>query len=141
MSDISEPCLETIAVSVAESVSTSRPAIEKIVSDRYRAHDVGFRTQVFRASYDRDVTFAECARRFGIHVSLLYRWRREIETRKLASGVSRLIPVSLTQEWAAAKPPVAAEFVEITFASGHTLRVSRDIPAPNLDTLVKLLRR
>jgi len=111
------------------------------VSDRRRAHDVGFKAQVVRASYDGDVTLAACARGFGIHVSLLYRWRREFETRKSASGVSRLIPVSVTPEPPAERPPVAAGFVEITFASGHTLRVSPDIPAASLDTLVKLLRR
>jgi transposase len=60
---------------MAATVAASEQRIE-IVGDRRRAHDAAFRAQVVEASLLPGSCVRELARRHGICVSLIYRWRR-----------------------------------------------------------------
>jgi transposase len=60
---------------MAATVAATEQRIE-IVGDRRRAHDAAFRAQVVQASLLPGSCVRELARRHGICVSLIYRWRR-----------------------------------------------------------------
>lgn len=60
---------------MAATVAASEPRIE-IVSERRRAHDAAFRARMVEASRQPGTCARDLARRHGICVSLIYRWRR-----------------------------------------------------------------
>ncbi len=60
---------------MAATVAASESRIE-IVGERRRAYDGGFRAQLVQASLAPGVRIRDLARRHGVCVSLIYRWRR-----------------------------------------------------------------
>ncbi len=60
---------------MAATVAASESRIE-IVGERRRAYDAGFRAQLVQASLAPGVRIRDLARRHGVCVSLIYRWRR-----------------------------------------------------------------
>ena len=60
---------------MAATVAASESRIE-IVGERRRAYDAGFRAQLAQASLAPGVRIRDLARRHGVCVSLIYRWRR-----------------------------------------------------------------
>jgi transposase len=71
----SERISATEAAIVAATVATSDSRIE-IVSERRPAYSAAFRARVVAESSGLGVRAPELAHRYGIHVSLIYRWRR-----------------------------------------------------------------
>jgi transposase len=60
---------------MAATVAASERAIE-IVGERRRAYDAEFRTRLVEASRAPGACMRDLARRHGVCVSLIYRWRR-----------------------------------------------------------------
>ncbi|WP_252347087.1 transposase [Acetobacter sp. P1H12_c] len=54
------------------------PVIE-IVGERRRAYDDAFRRRVVLASYETGQSVRAVARQFGVHVSVVYRWRQRLD--------------------------------------------------------------
>lgn len=70
-----ERILATEAATVAATVASSEPRIE-IVTERRPAYSAAFRARVVAESSVPGIRAPDLARRYGIHVSLIYRWRR-----------------------------------------------------------------
>ena len=70
-----ERILATEAAAVAATVASSEPRIE-IVTERRPAYSAAFRARVVAESSVPGIRAPDLARRYGIHVSLIYRWRR-----------------------------------------------------------------
>ena len=71
----SERISATEVATVAATVATSEPRIE-IVTERWPAYSAAFRARVVAESSAPGCRAPDLARRYGIHVSLIYRWRR-----------------------------------------------------------------
>ncbi|WP_084758331.1 transposase, partial [Komagataeibacter intermedius] len=63
----------------------------EIVSDRRRWHAPEFRARVVIASYESRRPVREVAAQYGVHPSLVFRWRRE--ARAKAQGGTSFVPV------------------------------------------------
>ncbi|PYD68060.1 IS66 family insertion sequence element accessory protein TnpA, partial [Komagataeibacter swingsii] len=97
-----------------------------------------FRSRVVKASFESGLSIREVARQYGIHVSLLYRWRQECRRRSRRPEDGPLVPVRLAE-------PVAQEGqapgqMEITFRDGSILRFGHDVPPERVERLIMLLR-
>ena len=92
------------------------------------------------ASFEPGVSISEVARSAGIHVSQLFRWRKDLCDR-VDAGSSQLVPVEIVA--AAATPAVGAPassavpgrrrrksgIIEIELGGGRRIRVDRDVDA------------
>jgi transposase-like protein len=106
-----ERILATEAATVAATVANSQPRIE-IVTERRPAHSAAFRARVVAESSAPGVRAPDLARRYGIHVSLIYRWRRMAKAQtKAASSVrprrQRRATMEASAVDAVAVPPVS----------------------------------
>jgi hypothetical protein len=66
---------ERILATEAATVAGSEPRIE-IVTERRPAYSAAFRARVVAEASVPGIRAPDLARRYGIHVSLIYRWRR-----------------------------------------------------------------
>jgi transposase len=104
------------------------------------------------ASLEPGVTASEVARSAGIHVSQLFRWRKDLCKRADASG-AQLVPVEIM---AAPIAPAAKEadisisttlpvrrrrhgIIEIELGSGRRIRVDRDVDTDALKRVLDAL--
>jgi transposase-like protein len=78
----------TEAATVAATVASFEPRIE-IVTERRPAYSAAFRARVVAESSAPGVRAPELARRYGIHVSLIYRWRRMAKAQAKAAASAR----------------------------------------------------
>jgi len=78
------------AATVAATMAASEPRIE-IVGERRPAYDAAFREQVVGESHVPGVRARDLARRYNIHVSLIYRWRRIAKSGTAASSSRRSV--------------------------------------------------
>jgi transposase len=94
----------------------------------------------------------ETSARYGVHMSLLYRWRRQHEQGLLRSGsrsarAARLIPVSVRQSSPEQDDAMAAEAVcsagriEITFAGGRQVQIQGAVEQTTLRVVLQELLR
>ncbi len=88
-------------------------------------------------------SISQVARRYGVHSSVLFRWRRQLAgpgSAIVAAAAPRFAPVQVASEpdvqadpepppqpALAADPPVRSGVIEIELASGHRLRVDRNV--------------
>jgi hypothetical protein len=70
-----ERILVTEAATVAATVASSEPRIE-IVTERRPAYSAAFRARVVAEASVPGIRAPDLARRYSIHVSLIYRWRQ-----------------------------------------------------------------
>jgi len=124
---------ESVAATVAETVPSSGPRIE-IVSDRRRRHDPTFRERVIQASYAGGVTVREVARRYGVCVSLIYRWRRD------APAPSSFIPLRMLPEPSVSQTQTGLEMT-IALPTGARIEVPHGADLDRIATLVRRLAR
>jgi transposase len=102
------------------------------------------------ASLELGAGVSEVARAAGIHVSQLFRWRKELCVRSEAS-VAPLVPVEIVPS---PRPRKAEEpssttvrrhasqgIIEIELGGGCCVRVDRDVDAKALQRVLELLRR
>jgi transposase-like protein len=84
----SERISATEAATVAATEATSEPRIE-IVIERRPAYSAAFRARVVAESSGPGVRAPDLARRYGIHVSLIYRWRRVAKAEMKVAATTR----------------------------------------------------
>ena len=96
------------AATVAATKAASAARIE-IVVERRPAYSAAFRARMVEASLVPGVRAPDLALQHGIHVSLIYRWRRMARSRDKAqsSGPSKPPQRAGTSKTMAANPPVA----------------------------------
>ena len=97
-----------------------------------------------------DATLSDVARRHGIHTSLLFRWRRELEAEAPQASQPALsfVPVMLappatpmpTAKAVAIKPGIIESgIIEIVIAGGRPVRVGPDVDASALLRIIAAL--
>ncbi|MGE0700959.1 MAG: transposase [Hyphomicrobiaceae bacterium] len=128
------------------------PRVEVIASvERRRRWLRDEKERLVAASLEPGVTASEVARSAGIHVSQLFRWRKDLCDR-VDAGSSQLVPVAIVP--AAAMPPAIEApapsaaprrhrrkngIIEIELGGGRRVRVDRDVDAEALRRVLDAL--
>ncbi len=140
-----------LAATVAATDSEAMPRVE-IVADRRRRHDDAFRAEVLAACSVPGRALGEVAGRYGICVSLIYRWRRaarrDAAAGETSSGV-RLFPVRITPPDPTVSTPAAPRapktdrpcVIEIELAGNVRVRVDETVNSAALRRVMAVLRR
>jgi transposase len=127
------------------------PRVEVITSvERRRRWSRDEKERLVAASLEPGVSVSEVARSAGIHVSQLFRWRKDLCDR-VDAGPSQLVPVEIV---AAAMPPAVeapapsaspgrrrrkSGIIEIELGGGRRVRVDRDVDAEALRRVLDAL--
>ena len=127
------------------------PRVEVITSvERRRRWSREEKERLVGASFEPGVSVSEVARSAGIHVSQLFRWRKDLCDR-VDAGPSQLVPVEIVP--AAVVPAVEAPapsasagrrrrksgIIEIELGGGRRVRVDRDVDAETLRRVLEAL--
>lgn len=127
------------------------PRVEVITSvERRRRWSQDEKERLVAASLDPGVTASEVARSANIHVSQLFRWRKDLCDR-VDSGSPQLVPVEIAP--AAILPSVEmpgpsaspgrrrrkSGIIEIELGGGRRVRVDRDVDAEALRRVLDAL--
>jgi transposase len=127
------------------------PRVEVITSvERRRRWSREEKERLVAASFEPGVTASEVARAAGIHVSQLFRWRKDLCDR-VDAGPTRLVPVEIVP--AAVPPAVEAPassafssrrrrksgIIEIELGGGRCVRVDRDVDVEALRRVLDTL--
>lgn len=127
------------------------PRVEVITSvERRRRWSREEKERLVVASFEPGVSVSEVARSAGIHVSQLFRWRKELCDR-VDAGPSQLVPVEIVP--AATTPAVETPassaspgrrrrksgIIEIELGGGRRVRVDRDVDAEALRRVLDAL--
>ncbi|MFC3320593.1 IS66-like element accessory protein TnpA [Mesorhizobium cantuariense] len=127
------------------------PRVEVITSvERRRRWSREEKEHLVAASFEPGVTASEVARSAGIHVSQLFRWRKDLCDR-VDAVATQLIPIAVVP--ATAAPAVEAPassaspgrrsrksgIIEIELGGGRRLRVDRDVDAEALRRVLDAL--
>jgi len=128
------------------------PRVEVITSvERRRRWSREEKERLVAASLQPGVSVSEVARSANIHVSQLFRWRKELCDR-VDAGSSPLVPVEIVP--AAAMPPAVEApvpsaapgrqrrkcgIIEIDLGGGRRVRVDRDVDAKALRRVLDAL--
>ena len=129
------------------------PRVEVITSvERRRRWSREEKEQLVAASFEPGVTASEVARSAGIHVSQLFRWRKEL-CERVDVGSSQLVPVEIVPAAGApdVEPPPSSPsatgkrrrrsgIIEIELGDGRRVRVDRDVDAEALRRVLDALR-
>ena len=119
----------------------------EIVSDRRRWHAPEFRARVVIASYESRSPVREVAAQYGVHPSLVFRWRREARAKAQAKGGTSFVPVMMAPaprpqplecRSAQGTPPDRA--VSLVFPDGVRLEFDTGLSADRLREIVSALR-
>lgn len=127
------------------------PRVEVITSvERRRRWSREEKERLVAASLEPGVSVSEVARSAGIHVSQLFRWRKELCDR-VDVGATQLVPVEIVP---AAQPPVVetpassaspnrrrrkSGIIEIELGGGRRVRVDRDVDGEALRRVLDAL--
>jgi transposase len=126
------------------------PRVEVITSvERRRRWSREEKERLVAASLEPGVSVSEVARSAGIHVSQLFRWRKDLCDR-VDAGSSQLVPVEIVP--AVAMPPAVeapaappgrrrrkSGIIEIELGGGRRVRVDRDVDAEALRRVLDAL--
>lgn len=127
------------------------PRVEVITSvERRRRWSREEKERLVAASLEPGVSVSEVARSAGIHVSQLFRWRKDLCDR-VDAGSSQLVPVEIVP--AVAPPAIEAPapsaspgrrrrksgIIEIELGGGRRVRVDRDVDAEALRRVLEAL--
>jgi transposase len=128
------------------------PRVEVITSvERRRRWSREEKERLVAASLEPGVSVSEVARSANLHVSQLFRWRKELCDR-VDAGSSQLVPVEIVP--AAAMPPAVEApvpsaapgrqrrkcgIIEIELGGGRRVRVDRDVDAEALRRVLDAL--
>jgi transposase len=102
--------------------------------------------QIIAESFEPGASVAEVARRHGINANLLFTWRRQQGSAKMADSREspQLVPVTITTEPVSSVPTMALEPVgrmEIVLGAGERIIVGADVDAAALARVIKALSR
>lgn len=124
------------------------PQVEVITSvERRRPWPREEKERLVAASFEPGVTASEVARSAGIHVSQLFRWRKEL-CERVDVGVTQLVPVGIVPVGAAPAIEATASsgrhrrksgIIEIELGGGRRVRVDRDVDAEALRRVLDAL--
>lgn len=127
------------------------PRVEVITSvERRRRWSREEKERLVVASFESGVSVSEVARSAGIHVSQLFRWRKDLCDR-VDAGPSQLVPVEIVP--AAMSPAIETPassaspgrrrrksgIIEIELGGGRRVRVDRDVDAEALRRVLDAL--
>jgi transposase-like protein len=121
---------EAATEAATEAASVSR--IE-IVTERRPAYSAAFRSRVVEASLVPGARARDLALQHGIHVSLIYRWRRMARSQDKASGPSKHLQRAGTSKTMAVNPPVAFIPMGVMGRYEGETPLTADIAAPPRD--------
>lgn len=118
--------------------------VEVLTVERRRRWSRSEKERLVAASFEPGVSASEVARLAGIHVSQLFRWRKQLCERVVPSTPA-LIPVAVVPD-----APVPAEnapvrsrrragVIEIGLSGGRRIRVDRDVDAEALRRVLDAL--
>jgi transposase len=109
--------------------------VEVITSvQRRRRWSQAEKEQIVAASLEPGVVASAVARRAGIHVSQLFRWRHELCGAR--RSVAAFTPVAVLSETV---PRVPGGLIEIELAGGVRLRITGTVDAQTLSTAIATL--
>lgn len=114
--------------------------VEVLAVERRRRWSRSEKERLVAASFEPGVSASEVARSAGIHVSQLFRWRKQLCVRVGSPGPA-LVPVSVVSEapTAAAKPRRRSGVIEIGLSGGRRVRVDRDVDIEALRRVLDVL--
>lgn len=116
-----------------DSPMTTRP-VEVITSvQRRRRWSLEEKRRLVAAAIEPGAVASEVARRAGIHVSQLFRWRREFCSP--AGAVPAFSPVAVAAE------PSASSLIEVEFSTGTRLRIAGAADRATVFAIIKALTR
>ena len=128
------------------------PRMEVITSvERRRRWSREEKERLVAASFEPGVTASEVARAAGIHVSQLFRWRKQLCDRVERPQAPQLLPVEIVPQAPttaiATEEPTAAParrrrksgIIEIELGGGRRVRVDRDVDTEVLRRVLDLL--
>ncbi|RJG40624.1 transposase [Mesorhizobium sp. DCY119] len=122
--------------------------IEFITSvERRRRWSREDKERLVAATFEPEASISDVARSAGIHVSQLFRWRKEL-CQISAPLVPQLVPVEVAEALPASAepPPVSrprrkASMVTIELGGGRRLRVESDVDIEALGRILDVLER
>src|SRR6202790_2709163 len=120
----------------------TKTQVEVITSVQRRRHwSQAEKERIVATAMEPGAVTSEVARAAGIHASQLFRWRQQLCERTQIPAVFN--PVAVTPEPAAASPtaPEKAGVIEIEFAGGGRVRISRSVDASTVPALMKALAK
>lgn len=128
------------------------PRVEVITSvERRRRWSREEKKRLVAASFEPGASTSEVARSVGIHVSQLFRWRKDLCDR-VDAGSSQLVPVEIAPAvvppaFEASAPSASpgrrrrkSGIIEIELGGGRRVRVDRDVDAEALRRVLDALR-
>lgn len=129
--------------------------VEVITSvERRRRWSLADKERLVAASLEPGVSVSEVARAAGLHVSQLFRWRKQLCTRIETSSTAteplaepKLVPVTIVPMAAAADTPPprrrrrCSGMIEIEVSGGRRVRVGGDVDAEALRRVLDVLER
>ena len=127
--------------------------VEVITSvERRRRWSLADKERLVAASLEPGVSVSEVARAAGLHVSQLFRWRKQLCTRIEAPATAteplvepKLVPVTIVPMAAAADTPPPRRkrrrscMIEIEVSGGRRVRVGGDVDAEALRRVLDVL--
>ncbi len=121
--------------------------VEVLPVERRRRWSRSEKERLVAASFEAGVSASEVARSAGIHVSQLFRWRKQLCERAVPLAPA-LIPVGIVPDrpvLAGAVTPARsrrrAGLIEIGLSGGRRVRVDRDVDAEALRRVLDALER
>lgn len=120
--------------------------VEVFSAERRRRWSRSEKERLVAASFEPGVSASDIARSAGVHVSQLFRWRKQLCERVIPAAPPALIPVSIVPDAAmmtVAAPPARsrrrAGVIEIGLSGGRRVRVDRDVDAEALRRVLDAL--
>lgn len=141
------------AASEADAAGTEQAGVaDEAGVRRRRIRSDTQKVKIVEALMKPGASVLEISARYGVHTSLLYRWRRQHEQRLLSSGsrsarAARLIPVSVRQSSPEQDDSMAAEAVrspgriEIAFQGGRQVQIHGAVEQTTLRAVLQELLR
>jgi transposase len=116
--------------------------------ERRRRWPQAEKERLVAASLEPGASVSEVARSAGLHVSQLFKWRKEL-CRRTDTSVAALVPVEIVPSKQAKAPSTAAAprrrkkdgIIEIELGSGHRVRVDCDVDGDALRRVLDALVR
>lgn len=118
--------------------------VEVLAVERRRRWSRSEKEQIVSASFEPGVSASEVARSATIHVSQLFRWRKQL-CERVAPSPPVLIPVAIVPDTpvpadaAPARSRRRAGMIEIGLSGGRRIRVDRDVDAEALRRVLDAL--
>lgn len=118
--------------------------VEVLPVERRRRWSRSEKERLVAASFEPDVSASEVARSAGLHVSQLFRWRKQL-CERVEPSPPALIPVAVVPdtpvpaETAPARSRRRAGVIEIGLSGGRRVRVDRDVDAEALRRVLDAL--